>query len=391
MAEIDPLEVSEGAYNFLARRWGPREARHYQSESPVEFLARWREFNSLAWHSLYVPEDLGGLGFDERHLAALFEQVGSFLVPGLSLDNFLGAPFFLARGGHAAAEQLGRHLAGESIAIVAAQTVDGSDNFSPEPWDGLEFDGRSLSGERKLVSFAHLADTFVVTTCQVGVPVIVLCRVGPEVSLNRLPTIDVCDAPANIILDRAPIVDVIFRGSEALQLFADYMTVVRIVTAAEMLGLCRSLLNMSITYSQERVAFGKPIAAFQALRNLLAQMTTDIHGLSTIVKASARAVATGDLGAPAMAMSAKVHAARVGKRVSETALQIHGGIGFTDECDLHLYFKRSMTLQGIGGEDRALTRTRGRLALDDFHGSDPIIASAERASDNCTPTQGGMA
>jgi alkylation response protein AidB-like acyl-CoA dehydrogenase len=132
--------------------------------------------------------------------------------------------------------------------------------------------------------------------------------------------------------------------------------------SAELLGIAQRMLDAAVDYAKERVQFGKPIGSFQAVKHRCADMLVDVEGMRSAVWWAAWCVSVDHPDASVAASTAKSWCSEAGLRVCESALQVHGGIGFTWECDVHLYLKRAQ-LDGIafGGASHHLTRLSGLL------------------------------
>ena len=129
--------------------------------------------------------------------------------------------------------------------------------------------------------------------------------------------------------------------------------------AAEMLGGCDRVLEMTSEYAKDRVQFGKPIGSFQAVKHRCADMLVDVEGMRSTVYWAAWCIGVGDADASIAASTAKIWCGDASKRVMASALQVHGGIGFTWEHDLHFFLKRAQLDQLSFGDASA---HRGRLA-----------------------------
>jgi hypothetical protein len=140
--------------------------------------------------------------------------------------------------------------------------------------------------------------------------------------------------------------------------------------SAELLGVAAKALEMAVEYAKVREQFGKPIGSFQAVKHRCADMLVDVEGMRSAVYWAAWCVGAGDADASIAASTAKAWCADASKRVLASALQVHGGIGFTWEHDLHLYLKRAQLDQVSFGDaafhrDRLATLLRARVAAGD--------------------------
>jgi alkylation response protein AidB-like acyl-CoA dehydrogenase len=140
--------------------------------------------------------------------------------------------------------------------------------------------------------------------------------------------------------------------------------------AAELLGACDRVLDMAVEHAKNRVQFGRPIGSFQAVKHRCADMLVDLEGMRSTVYHAAWSIAAGDPGAAIAASTAKVWCADASRRIMASGLQVHGGIGFTWEHDLHLYLKRAQLDRVTSGDapvhrERLAELLRPRLAAGD--------------------------
>ena len=141
-------------------------------------------------------------------------------------------------------------------------------------------------------------------------------------------------------------------------------------TSAEMLGGASRAMDMAVEYAKDRVQFGRPIGSFQAVKHRCADMLVDVEGMRSAVYHAAWALGAGDPEASIAASTAKIWCSDAGLRVAESALQVHGGIGFTWESDVHLHLKRAQLDQVAFGDAahhraRLVGLLRARLAAGD--------------------------
>jgi alkylation response protein AidB-like acyl-CoA dehydrogenase len=158
--------------------------------------------------------------------------------------------------------------------------------------------------------------------------------------------------------------DVVLGGPDAVQRHRD---VGAVAYAAELLGCAQRMLDASVAYAQERVQFGRPIGSFQAVKHRCADMLVDVEGMRSAVWWAAWCLSVEHADASVAASTAKAWCSEAGIRVCQSALQVHGGIGFTWDCDVHLHLKRAQLDSVAFGSaahhlDRLSTLLRERLA-----------------------------
>jgi alkylation response protein AidB-like acyl-CoA dehydrogenase len=291
----------------------------------------WRDICAMGWPGLRVPEDEGGAGLSMRDYVALAEVLGEGLVPEPVIPAAMSAS--VLRG--AALESL---LAGERVVIPAWQETANTLGV------GLATTiGARVEGQKRFVPMAAGADAFLVA----GKDGLALVEArGPGVHIERQTTQDGGHV-ATVTFTAAPGIPV----SGALD---DAIEEATLATAAMLLGVMQRAFALTLDYLRTREQFGRKIGAFQALQHRAADLAIQI----ALTRASIEAAATTlDAAAPharaavsrAAVSRAKARAAEAGMLVTRQAIQLHGGIGYTDEADIGLYLRRAMVLANSFG------------------------------------------
>jgi alkylation response protein AidB-like acyl-CoA dehydrogenase len=214
-----------------------------------------------------------------------------------------------------------------------------------------------LQGETPPAPYAPSADVAVLV-CEDGTYAVDLRTVGRP---DPLPAMDRTRELGVLSFDRTPAVRL--GGAEAAARALDRAAT---LVSAEMLGAADHVLSMSVDYAKDRVQFGKPIGSFQAVKHMLADALVDVEGMRSTVYYAAWCTAADDPERSLAASMAKAWCSDASRRVMGTGLQVHGGIGFTWEHDMHLYVKRAQLDQVSYGDaafhrDRIATILRTRL------------------------------
>ena len=303
--------------------------------------ALWTGMLDQGWLGVAVPEDQGGLGLGPVEVAVLLEEIGRHAAPAPFASTVLALDA-LARAGQ---QDLVASLLGGAHACVAWSR--GADALRAGP-DGA---GWRLRGRPDPVLYAPSATLAVVLAGTDDGEAVFAVELqdrhrGPaEPAMDRtreLGWLHLDDAPATR-LDGVTPESVLDRG-------ATY-------AAAEMLGGADRVLAMAVDYAKERVQFGRPIGSFQAVKHRCADMLVDVEGMRSSVYWAAWCLSADDDERSIAASTAKVWCSDASKRVMASGLQVHGGIGFTWEHDLHLYLKRAQLDQVTFG-DAAYHRER---------------------------------
>lgn len=286
--------------------------------------AHWREMCELGWPALRVPEDRGGVGLGIAAYCTLTHELGAGLLPEPLIDTSLAAA--LLDG-----EALRAHLAGDSLVLPAWQDT----RDAAVPTQALaEVDGR-LHGVKYHVVMAAGADAFL--------------AIGPEDAW----LVDAADPGVSLVItdtqDGGHAATVSFDGARGRRFAVDpgpALGEACLATSAYLVGLAGAALGHTVTYLGVRKQFGKAIGAFQALQHQAVELklALELARASTADAASKWEGAPGSASAFAAVSRAKVSACKAASLVTRGAIQLHGGIGFTDEHDIGLYLRKAMVM-----------------------------------------------
>jgi alkylation response protein AidB-like acyl-CoA dehydrogenase len=308
--------------------------------------AEWDALADAGWFSVLLPEALGGLGLGAAELAGMSAAVGRHLAGGALVEQAVAGPLAAAAAEGNAAERLLAACAGERVVTLADPLAVGQD-----PADVIVVDGL-VDGEVGLVRGAQHADELLVLAGarESATVALVDCR---AIGAESLGSFDDCVSQDRVRFDLTPAL-VIADGRHGGRLAESIRMLSRAMLACELAGIARRVIELSVAYANQRRQFGRPIGAFQALAHLIADGYADVVTVEAHVRSALR-----DL-TPIAAAAVKADANRVARRACETALQVHGGIGFTVEHDLHRYYKHALALQGLYGDEHSLCLEIGR-------------------------------
>lgn len=330
----------------------------------------WREVVDMGWTAAVFPEAYGGLEFGYKGLGALFEQTGRTLAALPLMSTVVLGGGLLAEAGSAAQRDtwLPRVIRGETLLALALEERPRHDPATVALAAREENGAWRLDGEKWFVLDGHVAAQFIVAARTSGAPgdrhgvsLFLVDAASAGVTIERTVMIDSRNA-ARVRFDAVrcgadALIGAIDEGFAPLDAVLDRA---RIVAAAELLGVIREAFDRTVAYLKERVQFGVPIGSFQALQHRAARLYVEIELLDSCVAAALTALdrptATRE-DIALLASLAKARASDVGERALNEAVQMHGGIGVTDELDLGFFFKRARTLQQSFG-DGAFHRSR---------------------------------
>jgi len=315
----------------------------------------WREMSALGFAGVIVPEEFGGAGLGYVALGAVLEEAGRTLVASpLHSSACAGASALMLAGTDAQKEEwLPKIASGEAIAALA---VDESAHHAPGK-SKLKASGGKISGEKRYVADGHIADVFIVSD-QEGALYLVK---GDTKGLTRreLVTADSRGA-ADLTFDNVA-AEPMNGGLEALEQILDRA---RIGLAAEMLGQASEAFEITAEYLKTRRQFGQVIGGFQTLQHRAAKLFTELELTRSCVWAALDALDRNAGDIAEHASLAKARAAETLHLASNEMVQLHGGIGMTDEHDAGFYLKRARVAEALyGGASFHRDRYAGMLGF----------------------------
>ncbi len=351
--------------DFVGRRSSLKRIRALRDAGDPDGFSRdlWREMAELGWVGIVLPEAHGGLGLGYRELAIVMEELGRGLMPEPMLSTvLLGANAILLGGTEA---QRAAHLpavaSGERLLALAWQEARGRhDLHHAEMRAERAGAGWVLRGEKIQVLDGHVAGWIVVSARTSGdvtdADGITLFAIRPDaagVTVARQSRIDARSAALvrldGVRVERDAAVGPVDGGAELLARVVDRGTV---GLTAEMLGSMTAAFEMTIEYLKTRVQFGVPIGSFQALKHRAAKVYVEIELARSAVMNAARTIdeARDDAAIARAASLAKARCADAFMLIGNEGVQMHGGIGMTDEHDIGFFLKRARAAEMTFGD-----------------------------------------
>ncbi len=323
--------LQETIGQFLANENDPNQLRaRFDAEDAFD-EGLWKGMMELGIGGLLVPDEFGGAGVDMVDAAIVSEQMGFGAAPGPFLGHTL-AGLAIALGGSDDQKKtwLPKLATGDALATVAFGEEGGS--WQPDQWSPS---GDRLTGKKVYVPYAAQADLIVVGTAGGG---LALVEPGDGTTIELFDNVDRSRRLYTVTFDGA--------AASALPSGADVSGQVRdaalILLAADAFGGASRLVEMSVEYAKTREQFGVTIGHFQALKHQLANMALDTEPSRALFWYAAHAYDAVPEDREKMAALAKSHITDRFMQVSRDATEAHGGIGYTWECDVQMWFKRAM-------------------------------------------------
>jgi alkylation response protein AidB-like acyl-CoA dehydrogenase len=343
--------IKSTAREFLAARYRSERIRELAASEHGFEQSDWEEMAELGWPGLALPEEWGGQGLGIVDLAVLFEEMGYALAPSPLLSTTVAGLALATVGDDAQRERWLRPLAsGEARATVALFEAGSSatiGDFGMQP--GADGDATVLDGEKVLVMDAATADFFLVATADGRRHLVE--RGADGVTVSAESSIDLTRRLYSVRFDGVRVEpEATLAGGQE-----DYLPVLWracVAVAAESTGIAQRTMEMAVEYAKDRQQFGRPIGAYQAVSHRCAQMLLETENSRSAVYGAAWAADAEPGSLPLAASMAKAYASDAGWRVPDASIQVHGGIGFTWEHDLHFFLKRGKANAATFGDAR---------------------------------------
>src|SRR3954447_10969965 len=324
----DALDFGAGVRELLEQQCDAESLRAAWDSADGRVPGLWKRLADVGVTGLTVPEDHGGAGMDLTWALPMLTAAGGAAAPEPPVETLAAARIVAAAGGALASEWLPR-------------VADGSAVLAMGP------------GPTGVVSAAASAGLLLLADDEA-----VWALPAAAVSVQQLPSVDTGVRLATVEWSTK---DAVTRIDSQVGESAYEWAVV--ATSAQLVGLAEAMLDMSVRYALQREQFGKPIGSFQAIKHQLADVYVGVAFARPVVNRAAWSV-TRSLPSQARDASHAKHAASVAAgRAAQTALQVHGGIGYTFEHDLHMWLKRTWTLSALWGNERWHSERLARAVL----------------------------
>ncbi len=332
------------------------DAVYTRGEAPAWDEKLWKQMVELGWTGLAVPESAGGVGFRSVGVAALVEEVGRHALPSPLLST-LASSYVLREAltgePSPAAAWLGRIADGAaaSLAITNARGSwePGESGVIAEAEPGG--DGLRLHGSAHFVQDAGKAELFVVHAIRDdGSYLCVVPADSPGLVVRPDHIHDLTRDQATLVFDDVPVTNDQVVSREGAAALARAWPALLVLVAADLCGSSEWQLQTTVEYARTRKQFDRPIGFFQAVKHPLSDGMVMIDRARSLLYHAACCIDSGSNEAETAARMAKSAASDAGAYLSDRSVQLHGGIGFTWECDVHLFFKRSLHNQALYGD-----------------------------------------
>ena len=366
--------LKESATIFFAEKSPVDTIRKLRDSNDATGFDRavWKQIGDMGWPATIIPENYGGLGFGFVGLGVVLQAGGRTLAPTPLFSSVaLGASAILLAGSEQQKSELLPQIAsGEQIFTFAMQETAVHNPRRIACKAEKTVNGYKINGKKTFVTDGNMADVLIVAvrtsgepTDKNGMSLLLVDSKTKGINIHRSVMVDTRNS-ATITFDNVEVAASAVLGEvdNANGIIHKIIDRGNIALCAEMLGSIEAAFEQTIAYIKQRVQFDQPIGSFQALQHRAAQMFCEIELAKSMVLRALNAVdedaagkGMGDL--PLMASAAKVHLCDTYRLVSNEGIQMHGGMGMTDELDIGLYIKRArVAMQTLGDENYHLQR-----------------------------------
>lgn len=367
----DQKQLRDQARKFLAEKCSPKAVRAVLEGKAAYDRELWKGLAEMGFLGVAIPEGYGGAGAGHLELCVIAEEMGRALAPvPFSSTVYLAAEALLLAGSDAQKKQwLPKIAAGEAIGTLAL--FEGKGNPSPQGVK-LAASGGMLNGVKKPVPDGAIAD-FAIVAARTGssgretdVSLFLVDMKGGGVEAKVLTNLDPSREQAELTFRNCK-AEPLGPASEGWSILTRVLDRAAVLTAFEQVGGADRALEMGRDYALDRIAFGRPIGSFQAVKHMLA----DMYVAATLARSNcyygAWALSTNASELPEAAAAARISATQAFQHCAKNNIQVHGGMGFTWEFDCHLYYRRAGALAlSLGSqsywEDALIDRMRKKNA-----------------------------
>ncbi len=315
----------------------------------------WQKLAEQGFTGIITPEEHGGMGLGKVELILLMEEAGYELLPGPFFSTVaLAAPVLDAMGTAAQKKKYLEPIAtGRARSTLALVESNGS-------WDvsGLQLSaaGEKLSGTKLFVTDAAIAD-FIIVAARNGMFVVEAKASG--LRIEPMKGMDLTRKIYSVEFNNTPAEKLGGRGS-----LEQALNVATVALCAEMVGGMQRTLETTVAYAKTRKQFGKPIGIFQAVQHLCADMYLETESSRSAAYYASWALEENAPDAAAAVSVAKMYASDASRTVGNRGIQVHGGMGFTWENDLHLYYRRAKAAETMLGDASFHREKIAKLVID---------------------------
>lgn len=346
--------LRESAANFFTKECSFARVKELEESEGGYDPNLWRKMADLGWLGLIFPEEYGGYGWRFLDVVILLEEMGKKVFPSPYFSTIIQSGWLIMAGGTENQKKIILPQIADGSLIVALAQYEEDGCTDPEMFQmkaQAEGEGYVLTGIKLFVMDANVAQLFIVAakTDNGELSLFLVNAETPGIAITKMPTIGK-DNNCEVIFQGVKVSREAMLGSagQGAQYLEKMNARASVAKAAEMLGGCKSCIDITASYAKQRVQYGKPIGGFQAIQHFMANMLVEYDTNQNYLYRVVCMIDEGeDFAAHASALKACVNEAY--KYISERSIQIHGGIGTTRECDIGLFYRKAKACEYVCG------------------------------------------
>ena len=347
--------LKDSAREFLSRHCKPKRVRELMDTETANDDELWQAMADQGWTGLVIPEEYGGLGAELLDLAVVCEEMGNACLPGAFQATLFSSALIDRAGSPKQKAQYLEAIASGSLKATVAQLEETADwDLDAIKLQAVRDNGRFLVSGRKLfVPDAASADVLICVATNGESPVILPVSKGADgVEIKSMPAMDETRKLYEVQFNNVSVngADVFGADGNAHGALVQATQVATVALCAEMVGGMQWIIDTTVEYAKTRHQFGRPIGSFQAVQHQCADMLLMTESARSATYYAAWAVTEGAPNAGTAVSIAKAYCSDAFREVGNRGVQVHGGIGFTWEHDLQLYYKRSKASETMFGD-----------------------------------------
>jgi alkylation response protein AidB-like acyl-CoA dehydrogenase len=347
--------LRQSARDFFARECKPERVRELMSTETAFDEKLWRAMADQGWTGLIIPEEFGGLGLGLVDLIAVTEEMGRACLPGPYLSTLWASVLIDRAGSEGQRKQYLEPISSGDLKATVALLEESADWNIAAVQMRAEKEGKGyrLRGRKEFVTDAETADVIVCAARNInGLVLLPVGKGARGLKITATPGLDATRKLYSVELDNVvvPEADALAFTTRTREALEGAIDVAIVALCGEMLGGMEWTLETSVEYAKTRQQFGKPIGVYQAVQHQCADMFLMAESARSAVYYAAWAVSEKDRSAKLAVSVAKAYCSDAAREVGNRGMQVHGGIGFTWEHNLHLYYKRAKGSEIVFGD-----------------------------------------
>jgi len=370
----EQMLLKNSARDFLKKESPATMVREMKNDQKGYSTELWSKMVDLGWTGLNIPEKYGGIGGSFLDLVILLEEMGEVLLPGPFFSTVVvGGSLILAAGTEEMKETLLPGIVDGELHVGLAKDEPGGryDNSVIDTCATPLENGYSINGTKIFVENAQISNRLLCLarisdggSASQGGSLFLVNSKNDGLGYTPLKTIGY-DKQYEVVFNDVKVSekDLMSGRGKGAEILAPIMEMAACAKSAEILGGMSAVHNMSLKYAKERVQFGKPIGSYQAIQYHLVEMAMGIEAAKVLTYHAAWKISQGLSAKKEIAM-AKAWTGEASQRVASLGHQIHGGYGFCEETDMHLYYRRCKTGElAYGDSDYHLEKVAQEIGM----------------------------